>query len=138
MSNYLVIDGDGLNFSEKFGLNNVVPVEVCQIKGSGAATILNKKICIFGDEKSVSIKATYYSEVYPTPGNGTLTILSLAADQQATFVTAETPAIITGSQFTAKFTVTTPATNPGGTADSTPFSMGTGAFINSQDFVTAG
>lgn len=137
MSHFVIVDGDALQFSTLFGVNTVSPSGSPQIRGSGEASILNKNICIIGDEKNVAIPATYYSTAFPVSGQGTLTIASLAADQQVVFATAKTPIIVVGSQFTATFTPTVPASSDKGQDQLTP-SSGTGRFINSQSFVTAG
>ncbi|MBD8109118.1 hypothetical protein [Erwinia persicina] len=138
MSTMVIIDGDPLQFSAQFGDSTVTPTGSLRISGSGEATIAEKKICIVGDEKKVSVAATYIKGAFTTPGKGTLTIVSLAADQQAAFATAQTPIIVRGSQFSAQFTPETPAQNPGGQpAPMTP-AAGTGTFTNMQSFVTAG
>jgi len=137
MSEYLIVDGDALTFSTTFGANTVTVTGPAKISGSGEATVENKNICIVGDEKKVSVFAAYVSSAYPVAGSGNLTIISLAADQQAIFVTAATPVIVVGSQFNALFTVTTPASHPDNGPDPTPTSSGTGTFTHSQAFVTA-
>ncbi|ROP62293.1 hypothetical protein EDF81_0778 [Enterobacter sp. BIGb0383] len=138
MSDYVIVDGDQLKFDPQFGANTVTVTGLAQISGTGEATIDNKNVCILGDEKKVSVSATYISSAYPQSGSGTLTIASLAADQQAPFVMAQTPVIVVGSQFIALFTVQTPATNPNTGPDPTPMASGSGSFTNSQLFVTAG
>lgn len=137
MSNYIVVDGDRLNFEPMFGVNTVTPTAHA-IRGSGVAAIENKKICIRGDEKKVSVSAIYSSAGYPNQGTGTITIASLATDQLATFSTAETELIVVGSRFTALFTVDSPATHPQNGPDPVSTTSGRGTFINSQSFVTAG
>jgi hypothetical protein len=139
MSNLVVIDGDALKFETNFGANIVTPTAPCLIQGSGEADITNKKICVLGDESKVSIAATYIKSTHPTPGTGTISIAALAADQQAVFVTARTAVIVVGSQFTARFTPSSPAMDPQGNPDPNMGpAQGTGTFINSQTFVTAG
>lgn len=138
MSAFIVVDGDRLNFSPTFGANTVTPTGTPQISGTGEAAIENKNICIVGDEKKVSVSATYTSAAFPTSGSGTLTIAALAADQQVAFATAQTPVIVVGNTFTALFTVSTPASHPTNGMDPLKTVPGTGSFINSQQFVTAG
>lgn len=139
MSTMVVIDGDMLKFETNFGANIVTPTAPCLIRGSGEADITNKKICVLGDERKVSIAATYTKSTHPTPGTGNITIAALAADQQAAFATAKTAVIVVGSQFTARFTPTSPAMDPQGKPDpNISPSGGSGKFINSQSFVTAG
>ncbi|MGP0906565.1 hypothetical protein [Serratia sp. CY76391] len=134
-----MIDGDMLKFPPRFGDCIVTPVGPCLIGGSGEACITNKKICVLGDEKKVSIAATYTRPPYTTPGTGNITITALAADQQTGFATAITAIIVVGRQFVACFTPTSAAIDPQGVPDSalSPVS-GAGSFVNSQSFVTAG
>jgi len=138
MSEFIIVDGDRLDFSPTFGANTVTPTGTAQINGTGKAAIANKSICIVGDEKNVSVSATYTSAAYPTSGMGTLKIATLAADQRVDFATAETAVIVVGSKFNALFTVSTPASHPTNGADPQTEVPGTGTFINSQQFVTAG
>lgn len=139
MSNIVIVDGDQLNFEKTFGVNTVIPIGATLINGSGEASINNKKICILGDEKKVSIRASYYSSAFPIPGDGTITIAALALDQQAPFATARTPVIVVGSRFTALFTPGKPASHPQSGPEPAPLpSTGTGQFTHSQSFVTAG
>lgn len=139
MSKLVVTDGDSLRFETNFGPNMVMPTVPCLIRGSGEANITNKKICVLGDEKKVSIAATYTKSTHPTAGTGNITITVLAADQQAAFATAKTPVIVVGSQFTARFTPISPAMDLQGKPDPNMNpTEGSGKFINSQSFVTAG
>lgn len=138
MSTIVIVDGDQLQFLPQFGDSTVTPTGSLRINGSGEATITDKKICIVGDETKVSVAASYIKGAFTTPGNGTITIASLAADQQAVFATAQTPIIVKGSQFTALFTPQTPAQNATGQPDALIPTIGSGNFINTQSFVTAG
>jgi len=139
MSNRVIVDSDLMQFSIQFGECTVTPTGARQISGSGEASIGDKQICIVGDEKKVSVAATYIKGVYTTPGKGTITISNLAADQQALFATAQTPVIVEGSSFTALFMADSPAVNPAnGNPDVPVPASGTGTFTHSQSFVTAG
>lgn len=139
MSNMVVIDGNELKFNPLFGPNTVTPIPPLRISGSGEASIGDKKICILGDEKKVSISATYTKTTHQIPGKGTLTITQLAPDQRADFATAQTAVIVVGSQFTAQFKPEAPAMDPQiGEDPDKSTAPGTGQFINSQSFVTAG
>ncbi|WP_342323013.1 hypothetical protein AAEY27_00450 [Kosakonia sp. BYX6] len=138
MSYFVIVDNDTLQFGTTFGMYTVTPTEPCMIKASGIAQILNKKVCVVGDEKKVSIKATYMNATYPTPGTGSITITSLAADQQATFALSTAPLIVIGSQFIALFTPQAPASNPQGPEAAPSPQPGNGKFMNSQTFVTTG
>lgn len=139
MSKLVVIDGDALKFETNFGESIVTPTAPCLIQGSGEAEIMNKKICVLGDESKVSIAATYTKSTHPTPGTGEIKITALATDQQAAFVMTRTAVIVVGSQFTAQFIPSSPAMDPHGTPDTNMGpAKGIGTFINSQSFVTAG
>lgn len=82
MSNWIVTDGNELKFDPQFGSNTVTPTEPCLIHGSGEASILNKKICILGDERRISISAVYTKPPYQTPGTGKITLTRLAVDNR--------------------------------------------------------
>lgn len=138
MSNFVIVDNDTLQFGVTFGMYTVTPIEPCMIKASGIAQIMNKKVCVSGDEKKVSIKATYMNATYPTPGTGSITISSLGSDQLANFAKSTMPLIVTGSQFSALFTPQSPASNPQGPEAGPSPQTGNGKFINSQTFVTTG
>jgi hypothetical protein len=138
MSNYIVLDGDEVKFDNMFGNNFVRPVKDLFISGHGNATIKNKRICVLGDEKTVSVVATYTSTVFPVFGTGTITISKLAAEQIIDSATADTAIIVVGTKFSALFTVSTPASNNATSATDTVAEVyGTGQFINSQSFVRA-
>ncbi|AUP76172.1 hypothetical protein CWS02_00535 [Enterobacter sp. EA-1] len=100
MSNFVIVDNDMLQFGVTFGMYTVTPIEPCMIKASGIAQIMNKKVCVSGDEKKCRLKLPM-SAAYPTPGTGSITISSLAADQLANFAKSTMPLIVTGSQFSA-------------------------------------
>ncbi|MIP16305.1 hypothetical protein CRQ32_21455 [Salmonella enterica] len=140
MSNLVVIDGDGLTFNPQMGAITITPPPQPRIRGSGEASIEGKKVCIVGDEEQVSFTVDYIKPPFVTsPGNGTLTIKSLASDQQATFATAPAPIIVVGSQFTTQFQPVKAAMDPQGKPDKDLKAVtGVGTFINSQTFVTAG
>lgn len=139
MSNIVVIDGDTLKFETLFGPNTVTPIEPCVIHGSGNATVMGKKICVLGDETKVSISALYTKSAYQTPGNGDITITALSIDQQVEFAHSPTSVIVVGSKFIALFTPNSPASDPTLGPDPSPTpTSGSGQFINSQSFVTAG
>lgn len=140
MSNRVVIDGDALTFNPQLGAITITPPPQPQIRGSGEASIEGKKICIVGDEKQVSFTVDYIKPPFvASPGKGTLTIKALASDQQAAFATAPAKIIVVGSQFTTQFQPTKPAQDPQGKPDPNMGpAQGTGTFINSQTFVTAG
>lgn len=73
-----------------------------------------KKVCIEGDEKSVSVPGCMYMTAqHSIPGTGTLLIAQLAGDQVAKKTkSTDKPVILKGIHFTAKFQVQQPAMQP--------------------------
>lgn len=130
---YVLIDQDQALFQPTFGVATVV-VAPGQLSASGPATLNGKKMCVVGDEGSVSVKGCAYTTVtHPIPGTGTLEIAALAVDQQATKTsTGGVKLMLKGSNFTAKFTVQTPAQQPAppgpNVPDATPQYSGMGSF----------
>ena len=135
MSDFILIDGDLANFNPIFGLAQVV-VRPGNLKASGKATVKGKKVCIDGDEKSVSVPSCMYTTpTHSIPGTGTLKIAALGADQKAKKTnSAGKPVLLKGSIFTAKFEVQSPAQlpPPTSTPDATPQYSGMGTFINTN------
>lgn len=138
MADYILIDGDQANFMPNFGAA-VVVVQPGAITGSGPATLDGTKLCIDGDESSVSVPGcTYMTPQYSIPGTGTLSIDSLAGDQVAQKTnTGGTLVLLKGSNFTAKFEVQSPAQQPppgpgSPIPDSTPSYSGSGMFITTN------
>ena len=135
MADFVLIDGDQVIFNPAFVLATVV-VQSGKITGSAQQTYKGKKICVAGDEKSVSVQGcTYVTPVYSIPGPGTLKIEALGADQKAKETKCSgKPVLLKGSVFTAKFQVEQPAQQPPPSSipDSTPQYSGTGKFITTN------
>jgi hypothetical protein len=132
MSDYVLIDGDKAIFAPSFGAATVA-VQPGTLCATGPATLGGKKLCIAGDEKSVSVPGcAYFTASHPIPGTGTLEISAIAGDQQATKTrTGGTPVLLVGSTFTAAFSVQNPAKQPssaGPVPDPTPRYSGSGSF----------
>ncbi|MEK8048734.1 hypothetical protein AACH10_00615 [Ideonella sp. DXS22W] len=113
MSDLVLIDGDLALFMPVFGAAIVV-VQTGRLRGSGPATVGGKKICVDGDETSVSVPGcTYMTPQYSIPGVGTLKIQQLAANQKAQHSqTGGKPVLLKGAMFTARFEVQVPAMQP--------------------------
>lgn len=113
MADYVLIDGDIVNFNPAFGIATVV-VQPGTLQGSGKATLGGKPVCIEGDEADVSVAGcTYTAGPYSIPGTGTMKIDSLAGDQKATKTNSDgKPMLLKGSLFIAKFEVQSPAQQP--------------------------
>lgn len=136
MSDFILIDGDIVNFQPNFGAAIVV-VRPGTFKGSGPATLNGKKICVDGDEKDVSVSGCIYTTPqYSIPGTGTLKIAALAGDQKARKTqTGGKAVLLKGGNFTAKFEVQNPAKQPNVPApipDATPEYPGNGTFITTN------
>ncbi|MGZ4968099.1 MAG: hypothetical protein ACXV8O_01700 [Methylobacter sp.] len=141
MPDSILIEGDQAVFMPNFGAA-VVVVQPSDLKGSGPATITGKKICVDGDEKKVSVPGcTYMTPQYSIPGVGTLEIAALAGDQKATKTqTGGKPVLLKGGNFTAKFSVQTPAQQPppgpgSPIPDSTAQYSGNGMFVTTNVLV---
>ena len=138
MADYILLDGDKANFMPNFGAA-VVVVKPGDLKASGPATLNGKKVCIDGDEKSVSVPGCMYmTPQYSIPGTGTLKIQSLAGDQKAKHTKSGGKVmLLKGSNFTAKFEVQSPAKQPppgpgSPIPDATPQYSGSGMFITTN------
>lgn len=138
MSDLMLIDGDQAVFLPVFGAAIVV-VQPGRLRGSGPATVGGKKICVDGDESSVSVPGcTYMTPQYSIPGVGTLKIQQLAANQKAQHSrTGGKLVLLKGAMFTAKFEVQVPAMQPppGPSApipDGSPSYSGQGQFISTN------
>lgn len=136
MADYILIDGDKAMFIPSFGAATVV-VQPGTLTASGRATLGGKKLCVSGDEKSVSVQGcTYMTSSHTIPGTGTLEIASLAGDQTATKTrSGDTLVLLVGSSFTASFSVQSPAQQPtsaGPVPDPTPKYSGSGSFVTTN------
>lgn len=134
MPDFILIDGDQVNFLPNFGAALVV-VKPGKITGSGPATLNSKKICVVGDEQQVSVPGcSYTTPQYSIPGTGTLKIAALADDQKAQKTeTGGKAALLKGGNFTAEFKVERPAQQPppgpgSPIPDPTPQYSGNGTF----------
>ena len=138
MTDFILIDGDVVNFMPNFG-PAIVLVQPGKMRGSGPATINGKKICVDGDEKNVSVSGcTYMTPQYSIPGTGTLKIAALAGNQKAKKTnTGGKLVLLKGANFTAKFEVQSPAKQPppgpgSPIPDATPQYSGNGMFITTN------
>ncbi|KMJ47018.1 hypothetical protein AB204_00545 [Xenorhabdus khoisanae] len=141
MSEPIVTDGDTLQFEPQFESRKVNIPGLIKINGTGHAQVNGKKVCILGDEKRVTVSATYTTTTHMTPGTGTITITALDSSQQALQCTSDAALIIKGKKFTAIFTPQSPAINgnvnpPQPDPNYPSPSSGKGSFITQQNFAT--
>jgi hypothetical protein len=110
---YALIDGDQAIFMPTFGAATVV-VQPGAITAKGPTTQGGKKLCVEGDESSVSVPGcVYITAQHSIPGTGTLEIAELASDQLAQKTqSGGKKLILVGSQFSARFKVQSPAQQP--------------------------
>lgn len=137
----VIITGDQAVFDPSFPPATVV-APPGMITGSAKEKINGLIVCAAGDEASVVVAgAAYFTPSFPIPGVGTLTIESLATDQQARKgKTASRAMILKGTKFRARFQVNAPAqvVPPSGPVfDPTPIYSGTGSFLTTNTRVRA-
>ena len=113
MRDRVLLDGDKAMFLPAFGMALVV-VQPGTLAASGPMKALSKRVCVSGDESSVSVPGCVYTAgPYAIPGSGTLAISALAGDQLASISsTGGVKLMVVGSKFTAKFSVQSPAQQP--------------------------
>ena len=135
---YILTDGDQALFQPSFGPATVM-VLPGTLTASGPATLLGKRLCIEGDEGSVSVPGCMYTTPqYSIPGSGTLEIAALAGDQTASKTRSGSKGLLlVGSQFTARFQVQSPAQQPppgpgAPIPDATPEYTGSGSFLTTN------
>jgi Contractile injection system spike tip protein len=132
----VIINGDQAVFDSSFPPATVIaPPGV--ITGTAKAKVNGLLACAEGDEASVVVPgAVYFTPSFPIPGAGTLTIVSLGADQKAQKASSDGRGLILrGSKFRARLQVNAPATVPsasGAVPDPTLVYNGTGSFITTN------
>lgn len=138
---YVLIDGDQVLFQPTFGAATVI-VLPGSLQASGPSSLNGSKLCVAGDEASVSVKGcVYLAPPFVIPGSGCLEIDCLGADQQATTTrTGGMPPLLLGQSFTARFRVESPAQQPtaaGPVPDPTPSYPGSGRFLTTNRILRA-
>lgn len=138
MPDSILLDGDKAVFMPNFGVA-VVAVRPGDLKGSGPGTIKGKRICVEGDEEKVRVQGcTYITPQYSISGVGTLEIAALAGNQKATKTnTGGKPVLLKGGNFTARFSIQTPAQQPppgpgSPIPDASPQYSGNGMFVTTN------
>lgn len=143
MADFILINGDIATFQPSFGAATVT-VAPGTLSGSAPCKAVGQVVCIEGDEGSVSVPGCpYISGAYVTPGTGTITIDALGSDQVAEKTkSGDTPVMLKGGTFTAKFSVSSPAMQPppgpgSPTPDPTTEYSGSGNFTTTNTSVKA-
>lgn len=130
-------DGDVALFDPTFGAATVV-VRPGELVGSGPALSGGRKLCVQGDEASVSVAGCIYvTATHPIPGTGTLRVAALARGHGAAVLRSGGKGVLVrGGDFQASLKVDSPAAQPapgGGTVpDATPEYRGAGRFLASR------
>lgn len=135
MGDYILIEGDTVQFDSSFVPPAAVMVQPGKLTGSGPATIGGKKICVQGDEGDVSVPCSYTTLTHSVPGTGYLEIAELATDQVATKTnTGDKAVLLRGKKFQAQFRVEVGAKEPPpkNTPDTATTYKGTGSFITTN------
>lgn len=138
----LVCDTDGVKFDPTFADAKVMRSPV-PIRATGwRPTVNGKPVCLVTDISSVTAPGPYFTETYPSEGAGNAIIKTLKPDQQPSWCKViGVGVLLMGTQFTAEFTGTRPATQSSQTPNDPMFNVprvGTGSFITQQKFVTVG
>ncbi|WP_018691890.1 hypothetical protein [Algicola sagamiensis] len=140
-ANLPIVDNDMVTFLPVFG-KAIAVVPPGQIKASGTMTIMGKKVCIEGDEKSVKVSnCMYMAPPFVVPGMGEVTI-KLKPNNLTKKGLHKKKLILKGSMFDATFKVTSPAKQPpppagSGAPDPSPQYKGQAQFVPSQFICTS-
>jgi len=110
MADFILCDGDIVNFFPQFGSATIIQNPLGKLSSS-IKVKYNNSVCVKGDEANVVVNGCMYiSPPFTIPGIGKLSISALSADQIAKKTKAVGKAVLLkGGQFTAKFEVTQPA-----------------------------
>ena len=143
MADFVIKTGDQLKVT--MAPPTVVPAVSAPVPLKGSSTnlvVCGSPACLREDELPLVLRAPlpYTAPPFTNPGTGKLTLTLLPSN--TTLLTENgKPILIKGGQFTATFTVTTPATQstPGGPVpDPALTKAGTAQFITTNDSVLAG
>ena len=112
----LLLTGDFAKFENMEGASLfppplAPPLGSIPMKGSSSSSVLNRTVCIEGDEKEVKLTYTYIAPGYPIPGIVLCTIEKLDSSQLSPIASCDDKKVLyVGSGFfTAKYSVTKPA-----------------------------
>ncbi len=83
MSDFLLINADKAIFELNQGDAIMLGPVPGPITASGPPGLDGKKLCLEGDESSVSVSCQYMTPKFTTPGSGKLTIANLNGNQIA-------------------------------------------------------
>lgn len=122
----------------------IVPQLLAPVPLIGTSTtvkVMNKPVCLMGDELPPAIKGPmpYMYGPYTIPGMGTLSIILTPANFTLQTKNGK-PMLISGSPFQVMFQVQVPAQLPPpvSTPDPLPVKPGTGQFVTTNVIVKAG
>jgi Contractile injection system spike tip protein len=123
----------------------VIPLLEAPVPLQGSSTnvtVAGTAACLLGDELPVELREplSYTAPPFATPGTGKLTLTLLPSNQTVMTKNGKV-LLVKGQQFTALFTVATPATMPtpkGPEPDKLLAKLGTAQFITTNETVKAG
>lgn len=144
MTDYVIKTGDQLKVT--IATPTVVPALATPVPLTGSGTnlvVCGTPACLRGDELPLELREPlpYTAPPFTNPGSGKLTLTLLPSNTTTRLTESGKPILIKGQQFTATFTVTTPATqsSPSGPVpDPTLSKTGTAEFITTNNSVKAG
>lgn len=137
-SKFVIIDGDKLTVTFA---TTVIPMAQGPKAVSGSSpdfSVRNSKVCRKGDELPPSLRGPlpYTEGAYTVPGQGTLAVFPMTT---TVLKNGDLPLLLKGTQFSATFTVTQPATTPApvSTPDPVLAKPGMASFTTRNDILTA-
>lgn len=143
MADYIIKTGDTVKVT--MVAPTVVPAVAAPVALTGSSQnllVCGAAACLRGDELPSILRSPlpYTAPPYTNPGTGKLTFTLLPTNTTSSTENGK-PILIKGQQFTATFTITTPATQttPGGPVpDPVASKAGTAEFITTNATVQAG
>jgi hypothetical protein len=138
MSDFVMIDGDTITVTF---VTTVIPMAQGPKPLSGSSTdffVKGSPVCRKGDElpPSLRVPLPYTDGLFTVPGQGTLKVVPQTT---AVLKNGELPLLLKGTQFSATFTVTQPATIPPpvGTSDPVGSKPGSASFSTRNTILRA-
>jgi hypothetical protein len=138
---YIILDTDEIQIT--IDPPTIVPALMAPVplQASGFSTVNNMKVCVVGDELPPTLQAplAYTSGAFSTPGMGTVSVTLAQANKTQSAKDQDKVMILKGQTFQAKFTVSSPAIQPGPSPVPDPVATktGTAQFITKNTIAQA-